>query len=264
MPILSQNNKCNISAIIITKNEENNMSECLNSIKWVDEIVIIDQSSSDNTVDICKEYTDKVFIVEAKDYCEPDRAVALEKAQSEWILYLDADERVSEELKNEILKMINKESDFKYYNCYYIARRNHFIGKWIKNCGWYPGYVLRLFKKGTVAFSEAIHQDGQTSERCGYLKNDLIHLSYSSLESYFEKFNRYTSRLATEEYERGTIINKKNFLIQSVIKPLFWFFHRYIILKGFRDGFYGFFISFSSALVIFITWSKLWEKQKNS
>jgi glycosyltransferase involved in cell wall biosynthesis len=260
----NKNKKVNISAIIITKNEENNIAECLESIKWVDEIIVVDQSSSDNTVGICKKYTDKVFTVEAKDYCEPDRAVALEKAQCEWILYLDADERVPDELKREILQTINGKGNFNYYKCYYLARRNHFVGKWIKNCGWYPGYVLRLFKKGTVTFSESIHQDGKTSEKCGYLKNDLIHLSYSSLESYFEKFNRYTSRLATEEFEKGKKVNKKNFVFLFLIKPLIWFFHRYFILKGFRDGFYGFFISFSSALVILITSSKLWEKQKDS
>jgi len=254
--------KPKLSVIIITRNEEKNITDCLQSVKWADEIVVIDQSSTDKTVDICKNYTDRVFVVKAKNYCEPDRAVAVEKAKGKWILYLDADERVSSELKNEIMEIVYK--DDKGYKCYYLGRKNYFLGKWIQKCGWYPGYVLRLFEKGTVAFSEVIHQDGTTREKCGYLRNDLIHLSYTSLEDYFEKFNRYTTRLAIEEYEKGIKINKRNFFILFLMKPSYLFLQRYFLLKGFRDGFRGFFISFSSALVIFATYAKLWEKQKNT
>jgi len=203
-----------LSAIVITRNEEKNIKGCLESVKWTDEIIVIDQSSTDRTVDICREYTNKVFIVEPKGYCEPDRMFAISKTTSEWIFYIDADEIVTPELEQEIKRIISKEPS--EYDCYYVPRKTHFLGKWIKSCEWYPGYVLRLFKKGTVTYSENIHQDGITNKKHGYLKNDLLHLSYKTLEDYFEKFNRYTSRLAREEYEKGVKVNNKSF-------PLFFF-----------------------------------------
>jgi glycosyltransferase involved in cell wall biosynthesis len=251
-----------LSVIIITRNEEKNIRSCLESVKWADEIVVVDQSSTDKTADICKLYTDRVFVVEPKGYCEPDRMVAISKARGEWILYIDADERVSPELKNEILTTISSEK--RNHNCYYLPRKNYFLGKWIKYCGWYPGYILRLFKKGTVIFSDRIHQDGITKEKCGFLKNDLIHLSYQNLEDYFEKFNRYTSRIAQEKYERGDQISNLNFWISFLFKPLFLFFRSYFLKRGWKEGFRGFFISFSSGLVIFVTYVKLWELLKTS
>jgi glycosyltransferase involved in cell wall biosynthesis len=251
-----------LSVIIITRNEEKNIRNCLESVKWADEIVVVDQSSTDKTVDICKLYTDRVFIVEAKGYCEPDRMVAISKTRGEWILYIDTDERVSPELKNEILTTIS--SEMKGHNCYYLPRKTHFLGRWIKGCGWYPGYVLRLFKKGTVIFSDRIHQDGTAKEECGCLRNDLIHLSYQNLEDYFEKFNRYTSRLAQEKYERSDQTSSLNFWVTCMFKPLFYFLRSYFLQKGWRDGFRGFFISFSSGLVIFVTYAKVWEFLKTS
>jgi glycosyltransferase involved in cell wall biosynthesis len=249
-----------LSVIIITRNEEKNIRSCLESVKWADEIVVVDQSSTDKTADICKLYTDRLFVVDAKGYCEPDRMVAISRARGEWILYIDTDERVSPELKNEILTTISSEK--RSHNCYYLPRKNYFLEKWIKGCGWYPGYILRLFKKGTVIFSDRIHQDGIPKEECGFLKNDLIHLSYRDLEDYFEKFNRYTSRLAQEKYEKGDQTSNLNLWIYFLFKPLFLFFRSYFLQRGWRDGFRGFFISFSSGLVIFVTYVKLWELLK--
>jgi glycosyltransferase involved in cell wall biosynthesis len=246
-----------LSVILITRNEEKNIRSCLEGVQWADEIVVIDQSSTDKTVDISKEYADRVFVVEAKGYCEPDRMVAISKARGEWILYIDADERVSPELKEEILMTISSRK--RSHNCYYVPRKNYFLGKWIKGCGWYPGHILRLFKKGTVVFSDQIHQDGTTKEECGLLRNDLIHLSYQNLEDYFEKFNRYTSRLAQERYEKGDQVSSLNFWVSFLFKPLFLFFRSYFLQRGWRDSFRGFFISFSSGLVIFVTHVKLWE-----
>jgi len=246
-----------ISIIIITRNEERNIGDCLESVKWADEIVVVDQSSTDRTQEMSRKYTDKVFIVEPKGYCEPDRMFAISKSEGEWILYLDADERVSPELREEIERLIS--SDTRSHNCYYLPRKNYFLGKWIKGCGWYPGYVLRLFKKGKVFFSDRIHQNGRTEEECGYLRNDLIHLSYRNLEDYFEKFNRYTTRLAQEKYEEGRRASPWNFLIHGVFRPFLIFLRNYLVQRGWKDGFRGFFISFSSGLVLLVTYVKLWE-----
>ncbi|MCG2726258.1 MAG: glycosyltransferase family 2 protein [Elusimicrobia bacterium] len=250
-----------LSVVIATKNEEKNIQKCLESVKWADEIIIVDDISADKTVEICKRYTKNIFISDSKGSFHKNKNLAIEKANGEWILSLDADEVVPKEFSEEIKKAIQNSEIYGYY----LNRKNYFIGKWIRGCGWYPNYIIRLFKKGAAKWPLEIHDVPKIEEKnkAAYLKNSLIHYSYSSLEQYFEKFNRYTSRLAKEEYEKGKKVNNANFLLLFVIKPLFWFLRKYFLQKGWRDGFYGFFISFSSALVIFATYAKLWEIQNN-
>ncbi len=246
----------NVSVIMVVRNEEGQIRECLETVSWADEIVIMDQSSADSTVKIAKEFTDRVFITEPKGYCEPDRNTAIEKASGKWIFYIDADERVPPELRDEVLSVV-KSNDPR--QAYYVKRRNYFLGRWIKTCGWYPSPVLRLFKKGEVLFPNEIHQVPLHKKEYGYLKNDLIHLSYSSFEEYFEKFNRYTTQLAREEFRAGERITVMNALNRLILKPLYNFLLKYLWYRGFLDGFRGFFISLSSGLTVFMASAKLWE-----
>ncbi len=250
-----------ISVILVVRNEDEQIRECLETVSWADEIVIVDQSSTDFTVKISKEFTDKVFVTESKGYCEPDRNLAIKKASSRWIFYIDADERVLPELKDEILSIVRSDAP---RPAYYVKRRNYFLGKWIKTCGWYPSPVLRLFKKGEVIFPNEIHQVPLHREEYGYLKNDLLHYSYSSLEEYFEKFNRYTTQLAKEEFEAGKRITVFNFISNFLLRPSYYFLLKYIYYRGYKDAFRGFFIAFSTALTVFVNKAKLWEmKWKN-
>jgi len=241
---------------MVVRNEEEQIRECLETVSWADEIIVIDQSSVDSTVKIAREFTNKVFITEPKGYCEPDRNLAIEKASGRWIFYVDADERVTTELRDEILLIVKSDDP---QPAYYVKRRNYFLGKWIKTCGWYPSPVLRLFKKGEVVFADKIHQVPPHRKEYGYLKNDLLHYSYSSLEEYFEKFNRYTTQLAKEEFEAGKRITFLNFIPNFLLKPLYNFLLKYIWYQGYKDGFIGLFIAFSSALTIFVSKAKLWE-----
>jgi glycosyltransferase involved in cell wall biosynthesis len=243
---------------MVVRNEEERIRECIRTVSWADEIIIVDQSSNDSTVKIVKEFTEKVFITEPKGYCEPDRNLAITKASGRWIFYIDADERVSPELRDEILKIV-KLNDPR--PAYYLKRRNYFLGKWIKTCDWYPSPVLRLFKKGAVIFPNEIHQVPQHREEYGYLKNDLLHYSYSSLEEYFEKFNRYTTQLAKEDFQARRRITTFNFIPEFLLRPSYNFLLKYFYHKGYMDGFRGFFISFSSALTAFIGKAKLLEMQ---
>jgi len=210
-------NKLKISAIIVTKNEEKNIRNCLRSLNWTDEIIVIDQSSTDKTVGICKEFTDKVFIVPAKGFCEPDRPLAASKAKNDWIIYLDADEQASEELKTEIESTISKGAR---YNSYYIPRRNIFLGRWIKGSGWYPGYVLRLFKKGYVKFSQDIHTDVIALSSYGYLKQHIIHYTAENFPEYLTKINRFTTILAAQACIKGKRITPGNYILKLFILPL--------------------------------------------
>ncbi len=249
-----------LSVIITTKNEEKNIRNCLENVKWADEIVIVDDMSNDRTVEICKKYTEKVFSNDSKGGLSTNRNLGIEKSTGNWIFTLDADEMITPELAKEIRQAVNNRAHIAYY----ISRKNYFLGKWIRGCDWYPDYSIRLFKKGIARWPSGIHDVIRIKEKkkVGYLKNPMIHDSYQSLNQYFEKFNRNTSRLAQEEYDKGIRISKKNFFTYFMLEPLFWFFRKYFLWKGYKDGFRGFFISLSSALVIFTTYAKLWEKQK--
>jgi glycosyltransferase involved in cell wall biosynthesis len=250
-----------LSAILVTKNEEKKIRRCLESIRWVDEIVVVDQSSSDNTVAICKEYTDKVFVVSPNGFCEPDRPTALAHTTCEWVLYLDADEEVSPALKEEITGLLSGAPE---YSSYYIPRKNIFLGKWIKGSGWYPGYVLRLFRKDTVSFSGRIHTDLSPVGSFGYLKNHLEHYTCEDLEEYLRKTNRYTGILAEQEYQKGSRITRLNVIFKLVFFPCAYGARKFFLQKGFIDAAHGLLIAYLTALTIFLMNVKIWEIQRRN
>ncbi|MCD6451045.1 MAG: glycosyltransferase family 2 protein [Acidobacteria bacterium] len=256
---MKNKNKKGISIALIVRNEERNIEECLKSVVWSDDIIVVDQSSEDKTVEIAKRFTDRVFVTEPKGICNPDRMFSIEKARNEWVLLLEADERVSPELAEEMLGLVNDPTRDEIG--YYIPVKNHFLGKWIRGCGWYPSYILRLVKKGFVDFPPTVHSHGIPKGKCGYLKNALIHLSYSSLSQYLGKLDRYTTEMAKELYDQGVRVRWYNIPLFFFVKPLYFFFYKYLVKWGVGDGFYGFFISFSSGLTIFIAYAKVWEKQ---
>lgn len=249
-----------ITAVIATKNEEKNIRECLESIKWVDEIVVVDDQSHDNTIEICREFSAKIISNDSKGSFHINKNLGLEFSSGDWILSIDADERAAPELSQEIRDEI-VESD---YLGYYISRKNYFLGKWIRGNGWYPDYIIRLFRRGVTTWPLEIHDVPKITpkDRVSYLNNPLIHISYTSIEQYLEKFARYTTRLAHEEFEKGVRVRNANFLSLFLLKPSFWLFRKYVVKRGYIDGFRGFFISFASALTIFITHAKLWEIQQ--
>lgn len=248
-----------IAVVIAAKNEEKDIKNCLDSVKWVDEIVVVDDMSTDNTVNVAKEYTDKVYINDSKGDFHRNKNMAIEKASCEWILSLDADEVVPEALSDEIRQAVKSEN----IQGYYLNRRNYFLGKWVKGCDWYPDYIIRLFRKGVTQWPLEIHDTPNIEDeaRVGYLKNDYLHYSYKSMNQFLNKFVLYTTCLAREEVSKGTVITWKNFCLYFFVKPLYAFVRKYFIKGGFKDGFRGFFISFSSYMVLFVTYSKVWEKQ---
>lgn len=248
-----------LSVTIATRNEENNIGACLQSVKWADEIVIVDDLSSDTTVAIAEKYTSKIFIRDSKKDFHQNKNLAIEKASGDWILSLDADEVVPQELAIEIQEAISNDTMLGYY----LNRKNFFLGKWIKGAGWYPDYIIRLFRKGVTQWPLDVHDTPhiQNRERVGYLESPFLHFSYITFDQYVAKFNLYTSCLAREEEARGTQITRTAFPVCFVLKPILVFLKKFIWWRGFQDGFRGLFISLSSASVIFVTYAKLWEKQ---
>lgn len=245
-----------LSVVIITRNEEKNILGCLEAVKWADEIILVDQTSVDKTVEIAKKYTNKIFITQPKGICEPDREFGISKTSNDWIFLLDADEIIDENLKKEIIEIVNNPS----YDVYYVPRKTFFIGKWIKTCGWYPSYIPRLFKRGKIKFQSQIHTNGEIlTDKIGYLKNDLLHYSYNSIDDWIDKFKRYTTQIAIEYHNNGKKINLKNTIVELIIRPIYFFVLKFFIYKGYKDSWRGFFISFFSSLTIIISYFKLRE-----
>jgi len=244
---------CKVSVIVITRNEEHNIRECLESIKWADEIVVVDSKSEDKTVEIAKKFTEKVFIKDWEGYGQA-RNFALLQCRNDWVLWLDADERVTPELKREIEKALQSAGN--EIAGFSMPRRACFLGTWIKHCGWYPARVVRLFRKEKAKFSEdKVHEKIIIDGKILRLKSDILHYTDPNLEHYLKKLNTYTS-LSAEEY----IAQQKDFSIfKLVFNPLWIFVRMYIIKLGFLDGVAGFVLCVLSAYHVFIKYAKLWE-----
>lgn len=252
-----------LSCVLIVRNEEKKIERCLESIKWADEIILVDQSSDDKTVEIAKRYTNKIFITTPKLICNPDRNYGIAKAAHNWILLIEADEIIDVNLRAEIKNILaSSAAEGGAADVYYIPVKTFFVGKWIKYCGWYPSYIPRFFKKGSITFEEDIHTNGQLlTHKISYIKNPLLHYSYDSIDDWISKFKRYTTRMAEEYFNGGKRTTVFSTFMEVVIRPIFVFLRKYIILKGFREGWRGLFISISAALGGMFAYFKLCELQ---
>lgn len=245
-----------LSVIIITYNEEENIKHCLESVQWSDEIIIVDSFSNDKTVEIAKEFTSKVFQNKWTNFSQ-QKNLALGKTSSEWVLNIDADERATPELKEEILTILN--SEFQSFDGYYIPRRNHYLGRWIRHCGWYPDYKLRLFQRGKGRFNERmVHESVVVEGRKGYLKSCLNHYSYKNLSDHLRRIDKFTSLAAEEMFTNG----KRAGVFDLLFRPLTRFIKMYLIKKGYLDGIYGLIVSIIGGFYVFTKYLKLWELLK--
>lgn len=246
-----------LSVTIITKNEERNLPRCLESVSFADEIVVIDSQSTDRTKETAEELGALVYDHVWRGY-GPAKREAVARASGDWILSLDADEALSEELAGEIKRVV--ESD---HSCdgYFVRRRTKFLGRWMRHCGWYPDYVLRLFKKEKGNFNEAqIHESVEVSGKTGKLEADILHYCYETLEQYLEKSNRYTTLGAEAAYKNG----KRTRLFDLTTRPWFSFINHYILKAGFLDGIEGLQVSLLSAQAVFHKYTKLRQLQRQS
>ena len=242
-----------LSVLVITGNEEQNIRDCLSSVRWASEIVVVDSGSRDKTVAIAKEFTQKVFVKEWKGYAAA-KNFGLSNCGGDWVLWLDADERVSEELAKEIQTVVSQE--VAPFGAYEFPRKAFFLGRWIRHCGWYPGYVTRLFKREAGRFSEnKVHERLEFIGALGRLQSDLFHFTDPNLFHYFEKFNNYTSLAAAEMKEVGTGFS----VVQLIVRPTWLFFRMYFLKLGFLDGIQGFILCVLSSCYVFTKYAKLWE-----
>jgi glycosyltransferase involved in cell wall biosynthesis len=245
-----------LSVTIITKNEEENIRECLESIKWADEIIIVDSFSTDKTIEIVKEYTNKIFQQEWLGFAK-QREFALSKVSNNWVFPLDADERCSQELKDEILSIIKSENIFSGYR---IPRKSFFLNKWIKYGGWYPGYQTRLFLKDkAVVTDRLVHEGYEVKGELGFLKNDILHYTVTSITDYMSKVNHYSSLQAVEKS------NKKKIEITDILfRPIASYIQQFILKRGFLDGIHGLMVTNFDVITNMLTYMKAWEIQHKS
>jgi glycosyltransferase involved in cell wall biosynthesis len=243
-----------LSVVIITHNEEENIRECLESVLWADEIIVVDSDSTDRTEEICRAC--KVnFIKEPWKGFALQKNSAIEKATQNWILSLDADERVTPELRAEITAVMGSNNT---KDGYFIARKNFFLGRWIKRCGWYPDYNLRLFQRGKGLFGiREVHEAVKLNGVAGHLESPMEHYTYKSLEDFMSRLDRY-STLAAQELLKG----KKTYgILHIVFRPFYTFISMYLLRLGFLEGYYGFVISVLYAFYTFLKYIKLRELQ---
>jgi glycosyltransferase involved in cell wall biosynthesis len=242
-----------LSVIVITKNEEKNIRACLSSITWADEIVVVDAGSTDRTLAIAKEFTQKLYSRPWDGYGAA-KNYGLSQCTGEWILWVDADERVTPELQKEIQEtIISVDQSIAAWS---MPRRANFLGKWIDHCGWYPGRITRLFRRSAGRFTEdKVHERLEVHGITHPLESDLLHYTDPDLKHYFEKFNKYTS-LAAEEL---TANNKKFNLIKLLVNPVWVFIRMYFLRLGFLDGIPGLILCVLSANYVFTKYAKLWE-----
>jgi len=244
-----------ISIVIITYNEESRIRPTLESIKWCDEIVIVDSCSTDKTVDICKEYPN------CKVYSQPflgyglQKQLAVEKASNDWVLSLDADEVITDALRNEIMTILSEpviqSSGFN------VPITLIFMGKIFRYGSEHKSMHLRFFNKNYGGYDalnlhETVHVKGITPK----LKNEVLHCSYVDIHHYWQKMNKYTSLYATEALKRG----KRTSRFMSIFRFLFEFFRQYILGLNFLNGYAGFVWSAFSAYYVFVKLAKLYEK----
>jgi len=242
-----------VSAIVVCFNEERNIGDCLESLRWCDEIVVVDSFSTDRTVEICRRYTDRVIERKWAGYRD-QKAFAHSQATKEWVLLVDSDERVTPELKEEIRRALA--GDNSRYAGYAVPRLVYYLKRWWWNGGWYPDYDIRLFKRERATWGgmdphEKIFVDG----RIRRLRYPLHHFSYRSIEDHIQRVNRFTSVSAQELNEAS----QRWRLTDALFRPTFRFFRSYILQRGFMDGFAGFYVAVTSAVYVFLKYAKLWE-----
>jgi glycosyltransferase involved in cell wall biosynthesis len=242
-----------VSAFIVCCNEERQIRRCLESVRWCDEIVVVDSGSTDSTLSICQEYTTKIFYHPWQGYVG-QKQHALSLCSGDWVLNLDADEEVSKDLANELRNLANNENG--RFNGYYLNRVVFFLNRWWRKGGWYPEYRLRFCRRSATTWGgnephEKASVEGATT-RC---KGELFHYSFSDLADYVRRSNTLSSNATITLLEKETAFSVPMLLI----RPIARFFKFYIVKRGFREGIAGLIVALIEAYSVLLKYSKLWE-----
>ncbi|MFW5781802.1 MAG: glycosyltransferase family 2 protein [Candidatus Muiribacteriaceae bacterium] len=245
----------NISVTILTKNSEKYLVKCLESVKAFSEIIILDNGSTDRTIEIAQKFTNTIIIKNDFIGFGPLKNLAAEKASNNWIFSLDSDEIIEESLIRWF-----KETELKGNTVYAFRRKNYYSQKWVKSCGWYPDYVLRLYNRKKTSYlpklvHESIDVNNMRIERIGH---HIFHYTFEDVFGLLDKMQRY-SELYAEEWKG----RKKSSPVKAVLRAIFSFFRNFFLKKGLFYGYEGFIISICNSLGVFFKYIKLYEKNRN-
>lgn len=243
-----------ITVIIPTGNEERNIEACLDSVAWADEVIVVDSFSEDATPQLARargvRFVEHEYVNSAtqKNWIIP-------QATHPWVMIVDADERVTPELRDEILATLERDGPADGYRIYRI---NHFMGKRIRYCGWQNDHCLRLFRRDKGRYQDReVHADVEIDGRVEFLRGKLLHYTFVSFEQYMKKFDRYTTLAASDRARSGRAVGVVNLLL----RPMGRFFKQYVLKQGFRDGKAGLILCSLAAYSVFLKYAKLWERQ---
>lgn len=247
-----------LSVVLSVLNEQNNLRRVLSSVPFADEIIVVDNQSTDKTVIIAKQFKAKIYSRPNNIMLNLNKNYGFTKAIGDWILNLDADEEIDEVLKTEILQNINKNQ----YEGFWIPRKNIIWGKWIKHSLWWPDYQLRLFKNGKGKFPcEHVHEALSVTGQTEYLKNPLLHYNYNTVSQFLFKLDKiYTEN----EVERFLKSEKKLVWTDALKMPFEDFLKTFFAKKGYLDGLHGLVLSLMQAFYQEVLFAKIWERQNFS
>jgi len=243
-----------LSVVVICRDEEENIRHCLESVKWADEIIVVDSGSADRTPHIAREYTDHVIRHPWQGY-GPQKEFAMSKASGDWVLNLDADERLSPELAREIRSLLSRD-DIPHAG-FTIPRRTFYLGRWIKHGGWYPDRKTRLARRGKGHWEpDTVHESMTVEGPVGKLRHDILHYTYRNISDHLRVIDEFTSLAADKMLRAG----KTHALLNILLNPPWKFLRMYILRLGLLDGLPGLIIAVLGSYYVFLKYAKLWER----
>ena len=251
----SSSHRARLSAVVLTKNEESRIARCLESVRWADEIVVVDGLSTDRTVEICGQYGARVIARPFSGSFGEERNVGADAATGPWILMLDGDDVVSEALREAMTQMLTEGTPHAAFN---VRRKNNFLGHWMMRGGWYH-YYHALYRKDACRFHGRVHHVLDVNGTVGTLEAPLLHFPFTSLEQFVARQNRYTSLEAQEIFDEQGVLDPWYVRYQLTWKPLKLWWKSVVKKQGFREGWYGLVFAGLYAWVHFLKWAKYWE-----
>ncbi len=248
-----------ISATIIVHNEEDNIAGVCETVSWADEIVIVDSDSTDRTVEIARRYTEKVFNREFRGY-KDKHEFADAQTTGDWIFWIDADERVTPELRASI-EALRQRDPATLPDGFRIARRTHYLGRWINHSGWYPDYQMRLYRKAASYWDGVSpHETARVRGHVEILPGEFLHYTKRNLSEHHHVLDSYTTLAAEYLHRRGKQIRA----LELLLAPIAAFLRTYILKLGFLDGIPGLIIAMFTAYSLFLKYAKVWEQNHSS
>lgn len=248
--------KINCTAVVLTLNEEKHLADCLESLHWCEHVLVLDSFSTDRTVEIAREHGVQVVQHPFVNFAT-QRNTAIDLVDGDWIFFVDADERVSPELAEEVLSAIQDPA----YDGWYIPRRNNFFGRWLEYGGFYPDYHLRLARKNKHRYDlkVTVHEVPVMQGKVGYLINPLIHYWYQEMKEMIATRSTYANFMAARHYAAGIRPT-----YQLVAAPAFFFLKHLVFLKGYKDGKAGMLLSLAWGYYAFVEYWRVWQLWKSA